>query len=366
MTTLTQRNFGLDVIRAIAILLVLLSHCTYLLPNQDGLIIEGIRLMGAIGVDLFFILSGFLIGGILLRKFENNQISMKHLVHFWKRRWLRTLPNYVVIFILNILVFYWFEGYIMPKAPSYALFLQNFAWPHPDFFTEAWSLSIEEYAYLLLPLLLFGASKLFKKTDKSKTFLNLTILSIVLLFGLKVLYYLNASVEDYKTWSATFRKVVIYRLDAIYFGFLLVYLYSRLNWFTTQKRLLFLVGLSSFMGIHALIFGFNLLPNTHLAFYVFVYLTVVVLSLGLCFPYCMSLSGYGILKKIVTYISIRSYALYLVNYSLVLLSLQRYVENSWGVIIIFLVLSFVLSEILYRSIERPFLKIRKTLVPRLS
>ncbi len=61
-----NRNFGLDAIRALAIILVVLSHCTYILPEFNLQLTNGIRLFGATGVDIFFVLSGFLIGGILL------------------------------------------------------------------------------------------------------------------------------------------------------------------------------------------------------------------------------------------------------------------------------------------------------------
>ncbi len=68
MNSELKRNFGLDLLRAIAISLVLISHCTYLLfPENESLLITFVRTLGAIGVDLFFVLSGYLIGGILLK-----------------------------------------------------------------------------------------------------------------------------------------------------------------------------------------------------------------------------------------------------------------------------------------------------------
>lgn len=220
-----KRIFGLDLLRAIAISLVVVSHCTYILfPENTNSLVTLIRVFGAIGVDLFFVLSGYLIGGILLRTLLNNKVTFSHLMLFWKRRWLRTLPNYILILIVNILLGV-ILGYTLPdNIANYFVFFQNFTTPHPDFFTEAWSLSIEEYAYILLPLVLFLSIGVWRKTDKSRLFFIVSLASIILLFVFKIFYFYTAEVSSYKQWSATYRKVVVYRLDAIYIGFLVAYL----------------------------------------------------------------------------------------------------------------------------------------------
>jgi len=97
-----HRIFGLDVIRTIAILLVLLSHSTLLLfPENNHISLTAIRFFGTIGVDLFFVLSGYLIGGLLLRQIRNGKTAFKNFMYFWIRRWFRTLPNYILILAFN-------------------------------------------------------------------------------------------------------------------------------------------------------------------------------------------------------------------------------------------------------------------------
>src|SRR5690606_10019382 len=118
-------------------------------------------------------------------------------------------------------------------------FVQNFSSPHPDFFTEAWSLSIEEYAYLLLPLVLYISFYFFKKKTAS-LFLWMTLLIILVSLLLKIQFYIDTSITSYKDWSATFRKVVIYRLDAIYIGFLLVYVIREFPKFFKMHKMKFL------------------------------------------------------------------------------------------------------------------------------
>jgi len=365
--TQLNRIFGLDFLRALAIFLVVLSHVTFLVfPQEDNLVITAIRIFGAVGVDLFFVLSGYLIGGILLKQIKLNKTSSKDVLTFWKRRWLRTLPNYYLVLMLNIVIFITLGKQLPNHWGLYIPFLQNFSYPHPNFFTEAWSLSIEEYAYLLLPLLLFISFKLFKGLNKQKIFLYTTVFVIFALVLLKYQYYLNTAIHSYSDWSASFRKVVIYRIDSIYIGFLLVYLMSAYQQFCNsyKKHLLFL-GLFSFMLIHLLMFRYQLSPEKNLFFYVFVYLQVVVVSMALVFPYFSTLKYTGLFFKPIQFLSVHSYAIYLVNYSIVLLSVQQLfvIEGmsffqKTGMALLFLGITLLLSVLIYRFFELPILKYR--------
>ena len=99
----SRRIFGIDLIRAIAILNVLIGHGSFILDkaNTD---FPWIRLIS--GVELFFVLSGFMIGGIIIKSFEKNpEYGIKDISNFLKRRWFRTLPNYYLILIINIFLF---------------------------------------------------------------------------------------------------------------------------------------------------------------------------------------------------------------------------------------------------------------------
>ncbi len=369
----TTRIFGLDALRAMAITLVIISHATYLLfPNTEHTLLILVRAMGAVGVDLFFVLSGFLIGGILLKKIQNNQTHFSDLHLFFKRRWLRTLPNYLVVLLLNLALVFILKKEIPENTASYFLFSQNFATPHPHFFTEAWSLSIEEYAYLLLPILLYMLIAFFPKKEKSKIFFSTTVAVILALFILKLQYYNQGEITTYKQWSATFRKVVIYRLDAIYVGFLLVYIYQKYKAILNNyKWLLAGIGIFSFLGLHAYIYITNATPQTHLGFYVCVYSQVIQISIASIFPLIITINGSGVFQKIIQYISVRSYAIYLINYSLILLTMQSFFNletfstlQKIACLLLYLLSTIFFSEILYRTIEQAFLRYRKTRFPR--
>ena len=87
----SKRNFGLDLVRAIAILLVLITHIGLKSDYVGGLEI------GNLGVEFFFVLSGFLIGGILIKDFSNGGVNIPVIANFWIRRWFRTLPVYYLV-----------------------------------------------------------------------------------------------------------------------------------------------------------------------------------------------------------------------------------------------------------------------------
>src|SRR5437868_4314520 len=97
-----QRSAGLDLMRALAITLVLLHH--FLLPvlRHASWVVPFFG-WGFIGVDIFFALSGFLIGRILLKLDSTVARRPRELLRFWARRWLRTLPIYYVILPARVL-----------------------------------------------------------------------------------------------------------------------------------------------------------------------------------------------------------------------------------------------------------------------
>ena len=362
-----NRIFGLDAIRALAILLVIGSHSTLLLfPDESSFSLTIVRFFGAIGVDLFFVLSGYLIGTIILMQLKNKKTTFKHFIYFWIRRWFRTLPNYYLILLLNILLFYAFHKVIIDNISHYFIFTQNFFSPHPNFFTEAWSLSIEEYAYIIGPLLLFLLMRCFKKTDSNTLFLKVTIGIIVVVAFFRIYNHLTITcIQDYE-WSNAVRKVVVFRIDSIYYGFLGAFLsinYSRL--WRHYKRSSFYLGIVLFFGIHAFIYILKLNPNIPSLFFDVLYLPLVLISLLLLFPIFIYWNKHQVFKKQITTISILSYALYLINYSLVLLSIQYFIEvedQSTIVKILILLLywgvSFVLSYLLYRYFEKPIMNLR--------
>ena len=362
-----HRIFGLDVIRTIAILLVLISHSTLLLfPGNNTIYLTAIRFLGTIGVDLFFVLSGYLIGGLLLKQIGKGKIAFKDFVYFWVRRWFRTLPNYFLILVLNVILYYILYQIIISDIGYFVVFLQNFANPHPDFFTEAWSLSIEEYAYIIGPLILYILLLFWKNVSKNKLYIVMILIILFAITYFRVHYHNNHNLDSFETWSQNIRKVVIYRVDSIYYGFIGAYV--ALNYasiWKNYKKLFFSFGVLIFLLTHTFIFVYNASPTDFPLFYNIFYLPIISISLLLFFPIFSNWETGTFLKAQITYTSILSYGIYLINYSLILLTIKYFfdVENASIVIklvvlMAYWVLSFYFPYILYRYFEKPMTDLR--------
>jgi peptidoglycan/LPS O-acetylase OafA/YrhL len=146
---LPARLAGLDTLRACAIVLVLLTHYNGFVAKDS--IFGFIGDVGWAGVDLFFVLSGYLIGNQLMAPAARGEsLSLKT---FFARRLLRTLPNYYVVLAVYLLLPHspiW--GKTMAPVWRFLTFTQNIGMMYGQTFTHSWSLCIEEQFYLVLPL----------------------------------------------------------------------------------------------------------------------------------------------------------------------------------------------------------------------
>ncbi len=150
----TSRINGLDTLRAAAIILVFMYHYMVFVSHEQtfGWLSE----IGWMGVDLFFVLSGYLIANQLFSGIKRGtEVSPKR---FYARRAFRTLP----IFWIVLAAYFIFPSVMGGKTPpplwSFLTFTQNFNLQPGTAFSHAWSLCIEEQFYLVLPIILiFGA-----------------------------------------------------------------------------------------------------------------------------------------------------------------------------------------------------------------
>ena len=143
-----ERQPGLDLLRAVAVIVVTLYHAGIMgfpLPGR-------VHRFGWIGVDLFFVLSGYLIGGQLLAALARDR-PIK-LPRFFARRALRILPAYFVILAIYAFLPAWREYPEMFPLWKFLVSVQNIGLRGGTAFSHAWSLAVEDQFYLLLPLLL--------------------------------------------------------------------------------------------------------------------------------------------------------------------------------------------------------------------
>jgi peptidoglycan/LPS O-acetylase OafA/YrhL len=154
----------LDTLRTIAVLLVIVSHWI----SSDNII--NFFPNGMMGVDLFFVLSGFLITGILLRaktKAEkSNKSKSKTIISFFTRRALRIFPIYLIVITILLIAGF---GLVKTNPGFFYTYTHNFLYHSvnmwPGYISHLWSLAVEEQFYLIWPfILLFIPNKYILKT----------------------------------------------------------------------------------------------------------------------------------------------------------------------------------------------------------
>jgi peptidoglycan/LPS O-acetylase OafA/YrhL len=189
-----ERIVSLDLLRGIAAFGVAISHFFYL--SSNSLVAEA---LSTVFVEIFFPLSGFVLASQIL-KCRNDGHSLQT---FLVRRWMRTVPPYLVAVLCAALIYgrLWSGDFVL-----YATFLQD-AWPNivtTKFYNVAWSLSIEEFFYLLFPLVvIFGARH---HVISALIFIAIFQIARIVLAGEVEVQYLRIG--------------TFLRLDSIAFGFL--------------------------------------------------------------------------------------------------------------------------------------------------
>jgi peptidoglycan/LPS O-acetylase OafA/YrhL len=372
MTINDNRVFGLDVLRALAILFVVYGHGYYQLVGSVDYTLYHIPVFD--GVSLFFVLSGFLIGRILLKTIARDDFNGQILLQFWVRRWFRTLPNYFLVLTFVILSFKFLETDIILLYKSnglglpedlflYFFFAQNIASPHPEFFKEAWSLTIEEWFYLTTPVPLYLLSKL-KVTNQHKFILYYIILVIltVTVFRIFRTYNCCVTLDDFELYI---RKVVITRMDSLMFGVLGAYLsLYKLEFWKENANKLFVIGIILIILDKILSYGYFI--DVRLFYLKYFSLTIFSIATLFLLPKLSTWTKcHGRLVSIITFISLISYSMYLLNLTPIQIILLPVVMRFlWDhctvcghgqllVYIIYWVLTILGASILYWCFERP-------------
>lgn len=363
----SNREFGLDFLRAMAIIQVVLGHGVWDLIAVIPVELATMPLLNG-GVTLFFVLSGFLIGRILIRDFSDGEPGWHHLRRFWVRRWFRTLPNYFLVLTVLVAI-----AAVQQKLPEdswrYFFFLQNMMREHPNFYVEAWSLSIEEWFYLGFPLaflllgIIFGARR--------ELWLALAVAVLAGSIAIRYAYFLELDKLSLKAWDLNLRKNIVTRMDSLALGVVAAWvsLYHATAWRRVRWPFL-VIACGLYLGYNWSAADPVALLRAHPLYYSVFSFNVLSLAAALTLP-AMSLwqRQQGVLFRWITLISLISYSMYLLHYSLVRRVILESVSGllpsmptalHHGLIYVsYWVLTVLLSVWLYRYFERPTTQLRE-------
>jgi peptidoglycan/LPS O-acetylase OafA/YrhL len=344
---------ALDGLRGLAILLVMVEH-THLAPFHGG----------GMGVDLFFVLSGFLISGLLLAEFQRS--GGLNIRRFYYRRALRLLPALLVLVAATTglaLAFHHSEigKATLAMAPKTLFYVANLGRTdvgNPSLLAHTWSLSIEEQFYLLWPLALL----LLLRSRWSRAALVGVVLAVAGLTTVTrtVSYLLGPDTpEHFGRWY--FRTDT--KFDALLLGCTIALLLAsdlpRSRWFARLP--IAAIGLASFLALLAVV---PWVDQTRVSF--MVQLSVFRLaSAGLVLAFVVagrppSLPERAFSMRWLRFIGVLSYSLYLWHFPVFALA-QHELGRSLKSLLVEVPVTLLLAYGSYRLVERPFLRARERL-----
>ena len=353
--------------RAIAILWVMLWHMHFAL--RPGIWSAGPGHYGWMGVDLFFVLSGYLIGSQLLRPYTRG--SRPSIGGFYMRRAFRVLPAYLTVLLFYFAIPGFREAPGLSPAWQFLTFTENFRidYLNDQAFSHVWSLCVEEHFYLVLPLLIL---LLMRRPGFSKT---IAVILGILCFGIAIRAYIyihqvQVFPREDDAFALAYVEKIYYpthtRLDGLLVGVTLATIKTfRPAWWQramSHGYLLLVSGLalcawamwlfSDRLSFSASVIGFPLL------------------AIGLGLLIASSLAPSSPLSKVRGFglIAALAYSAYLTHKEIihmVRIHLPRLVESrGWLALVVYFAFSFLVAFVLYLAIERPFLRLRERISSR--
>lgn len=335
---------ALDGLRGFAIIIVMIYHALWT-PITGGFL----------GVDLFFVLSGYLITSGLISEYrQHNKINFKN---FYMRRVLRLLPALVVL-LLSTLLYIWFttpEQFVatLKEAGVAFFYMSNWARAYHLYplawFGHTWSLSIEEQFYFLWPILFLGMMNWLKKESKV---LGAFILILLSLF-LERIYLTYTYFNIHRLYNAFDT-----RAEALLLGCFLAYFLSHRTIGSKGKKILATFSFLSLMILFLLFFSLHWKEKgTYLYGLSLAGLCSSILIMELIMGEGKFLS-YIFHWKIVRYLGKISYGLYLWHF-VIYHALKRWDFTNQEILFYGGSLSIIISSLSYNLIERPILSFKK-------
>ncbi len=336
----------MDVFRALAVLSVVIYHFTYL-PY------------GYLGVDLFFVISGLLVGSILIRQYkEKEKISFSRFV---LRRGFKIWPSYFFFLLAGTLFVYLVYRNDRPNYQieglvdwlRYIFFYRNYNdVPYHWVFDHSWTLCIEEHFYIILPVLFLIIQAMIPGNFRILLWSIIGLIAVGMI--VKIAGYENR-------WIRSSHTATHSRIDALGWGVLLGALITyhgeklkKWKWLPVlfiAGLLLFSAGLLIHAKAEADFFNVAIFPG-------FIPFCFSLMIAGL---YFIDFSGW----KTVRFISYYSYNWYLWHPMLIWLVIRNFGKGAVG-LLLFLVISFLTAMVFTILIEEKFLSIRETVLKRRS
>lgn len=313
------------------------------------------------GVEIFFVLSGFLIGQLIIKEVLTPP-SGRGLGRFYLRRWLRTLPPYYLVLGLRT-----FIGH--PFSWKFVVFVQNFDHDVMKSFPISWSLSIEEWFYLIAPLLLLVAAKQTRRASPRTFFVTCAIIAVVTL---------AARIVAVLKWNIQPRDHIFLRMDTMMVGVMLgglrVYDRARYDRLVRHRKALFFAGLLGILAMGTILYR-QIFAGTvnDSRFMRTLFFDPLSISIGLWLLSLESSRRVNVAwagrrwAGVVRFLSLTSYSMYLIHLSAFepfwkLNDRTTGVAQSLQWMACALAVAALVASLMYRVFERPVLRLRDRII----
>ncbi|WP_061534393.1 acyltransferase family protein [Collimonas arenae] len=365
------RIHGLDTLRSIAIVLVFMYHYMCFVSHEATF--GWASVTGWVGVDLFFVLSGYLIGNQLFAGLASGRALS--LPSFYARRLLRTLPNYYVVLAFYFLFPVVMGGNSPPALWRFLTFTQNYQLTPGTAFSHAWSLCIEEQFYLLLPAVVLLAARFGKSIRLAWMLLGGLMLAGVVLRSVLWIKYgriADGAIGNYypNVYYSTFC-----RGDEFLPGVALALLknFHRDQWERLMRhgQAILVAGLVAAALLAWLIVNFYFIENYGYGYFMsgFGYSLI-----ALCFGALVlaALSPASLLHRVrvpgASHLALWSYAIYLSHKPLATIIATQLAPfgiapGSVTAILIISAAALLVGWVMYNLVERPFMRLRDRRFP---
>ncbi|MBI2234296.1 MAG: acyltransferase [Micavibrio aeruginosavorus] len=359
------RLHSLDTLRILAIILVFFSHYTAITLHSP---VGFLNRFAPMGVDLSFVLSGYLIADHIFRSVAAQTFDLKQ---FYLRRSLRILPAYFAVLFLYFCFPFLQEKPVTAPLWKFLTLTMNYGLENGGF-SHIWSLCLEEHFYLLFPLI-----ALFLLRKATPQFLMNTLIFLVLgAISLRFFLFINFVEPQQEIFSRfkTYNKYIYYpsitRLDGVVFGALIALAKNHHTAFWGKLTGIRHSDVTLLSGIAVLVLCSILERNQNLDMLEAGF-SYTLHSLGCALLLLSALSPNCLLYKIripgAQTLAILSFSIYLVHKmtiygSMRLLSgIPLFDESGAPFLLAAIAMTLLASWLLYRSIERPFLTLRDRL-----
>jgi len=352
-----KRNIQLDFLRFCGVFLVMIAHLEIMGHSILDKVLSVVKVGGWTGVDLFFVLSGYLVSGLIIK--EHELYGSFNATRFLIRRGFKIYPTYYIFIILSFFLGFYYPTLTKPATLTglfhEAVFVANY-------FTNnngiLWSISVEEHFYFILAIVFLILIR-FKKVKLSSFIL---IYAFLLIEGIGFRLYNYFHYSDFN-FARDYTKSH-FRFDSLFFGVLIAFMVN------SKSRVIAWILSNKYQVIFIVITVGFLLTNFVIPRKSYPLLPVINLALNpICYGYLMlvivNIQNANFVKIIspLAYIGKYSYSIYLFHFAFDAIAIHLIKHGGPAYYLLYFSSAIIGGIVISKGVEYPLISVREKYFP---